>query len=577
MSSTLTYVPQIDYTSRDYASIRDELIALIPTYAPNWVSRDPADFGMTFIELFSYMGDMLSFYIDRAANEGLLATASQRDSILEIANILGYQVTTNSPAVTTITFSNNTTSPVTIPAATKLATTTVVNNQSMQIIFETDAAVTIPARTVSGGGAILAGTATVTATQGYTFTDETVKTSTGAPNQLYALSQVPVIKNSVVVYVNGVQYTYVSSLIDSGMYDAVFTTLNDANGVTYVVFGDGISGRIPPAAGSIYVTYRVGAGAAGNVLANTLTYFLNNAVAGVTATNISAATGGADEESTDSIRFNAPMAIRAVDRAVSLKDYAYLAVQVPGVSKVTADASSFNSVIIYVAPFGDNGYASGTSGTTSAVFNSLATQILAYIVNKAAPNVTLTILPPTYVPLDVTIAINVLPQYKQSLVISQAYAAIRGLISASASYFADRVPSQYILSALSGVAGIDYSQVTLLVRPTAISYWSRTANVTTLYYPTSTPVTLAANQAITVSGVDSTVNGSYTITAIGTGTVSGTTYNTITFSNTGTTQSTPVAVTGGKAEGTGTDTVVCNINEIPVEGVFTITATGGIV
>lgn len=577
MTTNLTYVPQIDYTSRDYASIRNDLLALAEVYLPAWTNRDPSDFGMTLVELFSYMGDMLSFYIDRAANEGLLATASQRDSILEIANILGYQITTSTPATTTITFSNSTASPVTIPARTQLATTTLVNSQTQQVIFETDSAVTVPARTLVSGVAV-AGTATVSATQGYTFTGETNKTSDGTPNQIYALSQSPVIKSSVVVTINGTPYTYVNSLIDSGMYDAVFTTLNDANGVTYLVFGDGISGRIPPASGNIVVTYRVGLGSAGNVLGDTLKYFLTNATAGVTSTNI-AATGGSDEETTDSIRFNAPLSLRAVNRAVSLKDYGYLAIQVLGVDKAVADATTFNSINLYIAPTGDTGYASGYSGPNSTVFTTIAANVISYLTSKTAPNVTVTVLPPTYVPIDLTININVLSQYKQSAVVSQAYSAIRSLISSTASYFADRVPAQYVLSALSGVPGIDYSQVTLLVRATPALYWKRVTNVTTLYYATTNPLTFTSGQTITVSGVDATVNGTYTISAVSTAIVSGSTYNTITIANSGTDSTTPLLTTGSflRSDQTGTDTVVCSVNEIPIEGVFTITATGGIV
>jgi hypothetical protein len=44
------YVPQVDYTSRDYEAIREDLIALIPNFAPKWTNRDPADFGMTMID-----------------------------------------------------------------------------------------------------------------------------------------------------------------------------------------------------------------------------------------------------------------------------------------------------------------------------------------------------------------------------------------------------------------------------------------------------------------------------------------------------------------------------------------------
>ena len=130
------FVPQVDYTSRDYASIREDLINLIPLYAPDWVSRDPADFGIILLEMFSYMGDLLNYYVDRASNEAFLSTASQRDSILKIASVLGYTPTDSIPATVTLTFSNSTGASMVVPANTQVATTTVVNGVNTQIIFE---------------------------------------------------------------------------------------------------------------------------------------------------------------------------------------------------------------------------------------------------------------------------------------------------------------------------------------------------------------------------------------------------------------------------------------------------------
>ena len=63
------YVPQVDYTSRDFLSISSDMKALIANFAPQWTSRDSSDFGIVLIELFSYMGDLLNYSIDRAANE----------------------------------------------------------------------------------------------------------------------------------------------------------------------------------------------------------------------------------------------------------------------------------------------------------------------------------------------------------------------------------------------------------------------------------------------------------------------------------------------------------------------------
>ena len=161
------YVPSIDYTSRDYASILADMTKLIPNFSPEWTNRDPADFGMTLLELFSYMGDILNYYIDRSANEGFITTATQRQSVLELARMLGYTPTDATASTVTLTFQNSTASSVTLPAKTQVATSLIANSTTSQVIFETDAAVTIPAKVGSVNGS-----ATVAATQGKTIYDE---------------------------------------------------------------------------------------------------------------------------------------------------------------------------------------------------------------------------------------------------------------------------------------------------------------------------------------------------------------------------------------------------------------------
>ena len=411
------YIPQTDYTSRDYESIRRDVINLIPEYAPEWTNRDPADFGMTILEAYSYMGDLLNYYIDRAANEAFITTASQRESVLQLARLLSYKPTEATASTVTLTFKNSTASPITVPAGTKVSTTTVVSGNTTRIVFETDAAVTVPAKV-----GIVDGAATVLATQGETPDPETIGTSNGQPNQLYQLSESPVINGSTSVTVGGIEYTEVPYLIDYQGYDPVYTTVTNANGVTYIVFGDGVSGRIPPNNAEIICTYRVGGGIQGNVSANTIKFIETNQVNGlsvlnqyVSATNDGSATGGADAESTDSIRINAPLSTKSLNRAVSISDYSALTLQVSGIAKATAIADVYTSVNVFFAPYGDKGVEN--DGTTpSAVFNALKTDVTEYLKDKIPANTTVTFQPPSYVGVNITAAITCLPQYRQSTI-----------------------------------------------------------------------------------------------------------------------------------------------------------------
>lgn len=562
MANEINFIPQVDYTSRDYSAIREDLISLIPTYAPTWTNRDPSDFGIALVELFSYLGDLLNFYIDRAANEGFLATASQRDSVLQIAAMLNYTPTTSSPALVQLSLTNSNGTAAVVPARTQIATTTVVDGVSTQIVFETDQEVTVPARV-----GVTNGTAVVQATQGYTVSNEVLGTSSGAPNQIYKLVEAPVLKDSIEVFVSGIQYTYSPSLITNTIYDPVFTTVNDAEGNTYIVFGDGVGGRIPTAAGTISATYRVGAGRAGNVPANKITFFLTNPQPGVTVTNQEAAVGGEDEESTDSIRTNAPIALRAINRAVSLKDYAYIALQVPGVAKAIADAEVYTNVNLYIAPFGDP----GVLGTTpTAVFNTIAARVTEFFADKTAPNVSINILPPQYIDVDMDITLNVLPQYRQDVVSNQALAAVRELFSPDNTFFADRVPLQFILNSLGALPGIDYAQVTYLRKTSElqefdVASWSRTSNVVTL--TTSATHSVQIGQTIQLYDVDGTLNTSHLVI--------GRTNTTMTFASIGGNVTT-TPVTGGTGKALVVETIECATQEIPSEGTFNISAVGGI-
>ena len=565
------YIPQVDYTSRDYAGLRADLIDLIPYYSDKWTNRDPADFGMTILETFAYMGDILNYYIDKSANESFISTASQRDNVLQLAKLLGYKPTEPTAATCTVTFSNTSAVSVTVPKLTKVATSAVSNASTTQIIFETDAAVTVPAGST---------TTTVTVTQGETVSGELIGESNGTVNQFFELSQSSVINGSISIVVGGSNYTEVPYLIDYNGYDPVFSTYTNGDGITFIVFGDGISGRIPPNTSQITATYRVGGGTAGNVAAATIKYITNFSASGLTVLNkyISAAipgaaSGGADQESTDSIRLSAPASIKTLNRAVSLSDYASLVVQVSGVAKATAIADVYTSVTVFFAPYGDSGVQ--TDGVTpSTIFNTLKTTVSSYMLDKIPANTTVTFQPPSYVTVLISASITVLPQYRQSLVQTDVNAILAELLAFENVAFGDRITLQDVMTTVAAVEGVSRVAVTKLVRSDQDKTYNitnkvLTSNVATL--TTSVTHTLTVGTTIKVSGVDSTFDGTYVVTA-----VTGTTFSYACIATNVTT--TVVSITNGITALTVAD-IICNVNEIPKTDYATnisLTLTGGI-
>ena len=93
-----------------------------------------------------------------------------------------------------------------------------------------------------------------------------------------------------------------------------------------IQFGDGLNGLIPPLAGNLRLaSYQTGGGIAGNKPANTIVQLKTTVPYVDKVTNTVAATGGAEAETLDSLRDRTPRTIRHGGRAVSLEDYADLA------------------------------------------------------------------------------------------------------------------------------------------------------------------------------------------------------------------------------------------------------------
>jgi hypothetical protein len=562
------FVPQVDYTSRDYSSIRQDLIDLIPEYAPQWTNRDPADFGMTLLEGFAYMGDLLNYYIDRAANEAFISTASQRESVLQLARLLSYRPTETSASKVTLTFKNSTASAITVPKLTQVSTTTLVSGSSTKILFETDAAVTVPAKVGTVDGAI-----TVSATQGFTVANETIGTSNGKVNQTFELKQNPVINGSTSVVVGGVTYREVPYLIDYQGYDPIYTTYTDADGSTFIVFGDGVSGRIPPNNAVIYCTYRVGGGTSGNVASNTIKFF-ETPITGLTVLNQSvsstddgSAKGGADAESTDSIRINAPLSIKALNRGIALSDYSALTLQVSGIAKAASIAEVYTSVTVFFAPYGDAGVQADNI-TPTAAFTALASTANTYLADKIPANTTVTFQPPSYVDVNVTVDVQCLPTYKNSAIQTAVSAVINELLDFDNVSFADTITNKDLISVVDGVDGVNNVQVVKLIKNSedvnyTVTNKAITGGVATLTIGTHT---LAVGQTVKIAGVDTTFDAKTAVTAVTATTIS----YPVSAANVASTAAT------GQVTKVTFDDVKCNINEIPRAKNIIVNVTGGI-
>lgn len=93
----------INYLSKDFNSFKKNLVDYAKSYFPtNYKDFSENSTGMMFIELASYVGDVLSYYIDYQFKEGFMQYAEERKNVATLANYLGYKITPARSATTEI-------------------------------------------------------------------------------------------------------------------------------------------------------------------------------------------------------------------------------------------------------------------------------------------------------------------------------------------------------------------------------------------------------------------------------------------------------------------------------------------
>ena len=70
--------PAIRYTSREFETIKQDLVSFIKRYYPDtFQDFQEAGFGSMVLDTTAYVGDILSFYLDYSVNESFLDTAGE--------------------------------------------------------------------------------------------------------------------------------------------------------------------------------------------------------------------------------------------------------------------------------------------------------------------------------------------------------------------------------------------------------------------------------------------------------------------------------------------------------------------
>lgn len=309
---TTNQLERFDYTGKDFSDIVNDVIQFIKEkYPDRWTDFEHDNSGRMLIEAFAYICDLLLFYLDRQANECYLPTAKERQKIINLCKLIGYSVSTASPAQATVVFSlqNTLQKRVTIPAGTALTT-------AEKVRFELDKNVVIIPGELSAMGSC---------TEGQTY-DLLVGTGNGEAGQEYTLQHKGVISVQE-VRIDDEIWNRVDSFALSSSSGKDYTVDVDALGRAKISFGDGKLGLIPRKNVAITAKYRIGGGTVGNVAANTIIRMPLVATdeAGqtivVNVTNPTPAAGGMEEESAEHIKTWAPNNFSVQGRLVTEDDY----------------------------------------------------------------------------------------------------------------------------------------------------------------------------------------------------------------------------------------------------------------
>lgn len=485
-----------DYSSRDYATIKADLLTRAERVFPEWTDRDPSDFGMLLVDLWAYMGDVMHYYIDRAAGESFLSTATQRESVLALANLMDYVPRGRSSAQATITLSNDTTSNVTLPTFTKFL---IVNGEAYTAYTTSDYVLNASTST------------TIIVTEGTLYEDEVATSSaSGRAGQTYTLSNPGVDVNSLIVSVyedgtNPTVYRKVSRIVDAFTGDRAFVAEVTADDYLTISFGNAVNGFIPPTGSKVYVTYSVSSGASGNLPANAVTSFEGVTPSGVNIVSSSAFTGGTDEEGLTSLKASIPSVISAQNRAVTKSDFIALATQVSGVSKAAVSyspsltGSSAGNASVTVFPHGAVSDYLTSAGTSYSVPATVQTAVTAYIQPLALLGVTVLCSPTvTWEKIKLTLTVVVNDRFVSNWVNADVSAAIDSLFSFENVFFGQRITLGQIYRAVLNVTGVEYCSISVFDLEAASGLQTSIA-VDSLRLPKKGTVSITMSGGITTS------------------------------------------------------------------------------
>jgi predicted phage baseplate assembly protein len=281
------------------------------------------------------------------------------------------------------------------------------------------------------------------------------------PLQRFVLRQPPLtmvsaatpagVESTLEVRVNQVAWQEADGTVDLAPGQRAFVTQTDDEGRTAVIFGNGVAGaRLPTGAENVTARYRNGIGKAGNVGAGQISLLATRPLGVKGVLNPIQASGGADRESRDQARFNAPLATMALDRLVATRDYADFARLFGGIGKAAAARLPYRShQLLYLTIAGVDDIPIETS---SQLFQNLGAALRKY----GDPMLPIVIAPYESLALVVGASVRVLPDYSWELVEPAIRASLLDIFGFQRAGLGASVRTSSVIAAIQAVPGVAY-------------------------------------------------------------------------------------------------------------------------
>ena len=307
------------------------------------------------LDILAYNTHYNAYYLNMVANESFLDTALLRDSVVSHAKTLGYTpYSTRAPvAIINFTIDSTTTTPATATLPEGYAfLSNQIDSKAYNFVVLNDTTVTKSNTQFFFENLQIF--------EGQLITYSFIYDQGSNPKQVFTLPDTNIDTTTIKVVVNPsssntatATYTKVTDVLDISSTSEVFFLQEERDGNFQIYFGNDVVGKALPDGAIVSVTYLVTAGTEANKANNfvataTVVDSLNNGLSDFIITPVSAASGGADRESVDNIKFSAAARFSTQNRLVTFKDYeTYILNNYPNIDSISVWGGEENEPPIY--------------------------------------------------------------------------------------------------------------------------------------------------------------------------------------------------------------------------------------